>query len=311
MTDCIVLSEDASQLGREILRMSVALPTLCICRTVDEALHDYSGQEIVLGDPDLVAAAVDQWPEVKWVQSTWAGVTPLVKGVRRDYVLTNVRTAFGPQLTEYVFGYLLAHELRLLERSRRQQQREWYDRASGTLQGKRLAIMGTGSIGTAIATAAAQFDMQVVGLSRSGLATHGFVDVFSTGQIEQFLADADYLISTLPQTAATDGLLNEETLKQLPKHAYLINIGRGNVVDDSALVQCLRAGRLAGAVLDVFDEEPIAAESELWDTPNLLVTAHIAALSHASLIAPIFVDNYHRYMKQETLQNVVDWNLGY
>ena len=115
----------------------------------------------------------------------------------------------------------------------------------------------------------------------------------------------------LPDTPQTDNLLDAEALSLLPSHACFVNVGRANVVDDDALVAALRAGKLGGAVLDVFEEEPIPQDSPLWDTPNLLVTAHMAAVSHPELIVPIFLDNYRRYRAGSKLTNVIDFDLGY
>ena len=118
-------------------------------------------------------------------------------------------------------------------------------------------------------------------------------------------------MSTLPETSDTDGLLNQQTLASLPSHAIFINVGRSNVVDHAALFEMLCNGKLAGAVLDVFDTEPLAENSEMWDVPNLSITAHIAAASHPALIAPIFVENYQRYRNSLPLNYIVDFDAGY
>jgi phosphoglycerate dehydrogenase-like enzyme len=153
--------------------------------------------------------------------------------------------------------------------------------------------------------------MTVTGLSRSGSRATGFGQVFPVARIDEFLPGLDYLVAVLPDTPQTDNLLNAETLSLLPSHACFFNVGRANIVDDTALVSALSDGRLGGAVLDVFDEEPIPDSSPLWDTPNLLVTAHMAAVSHPELIVPIFLDNYRRYRAGSKLVNIVDFDRGY
>ena len=115
----------------------------------------------------------------------------------------------------------------------------------------------------------------------------------------------------LPETPATTHLLDSAALAKLPAHAFFINVGRGNVVDDEALIDALRDGQLAGAAVDVFDEEPVPAASPLWRTPNLTITAHIAAMSHPQLIVPIFIENYRRYCNNEPLKFVIDLEEGY
>jgi phosphoglycerate dehydrogenase-like enzyme len=192
-----------------------------------------------------------------------------------------------------------------------QQQHKWFKGLSGTLEGKRLGIMGTGSIGQHIAKATKYFAMTVTGLSRSGTTQPGFDNVMQTTQLHDFLRELDYLVAILPNTPGTDHLLDAGSLRKLPEHAYFINIGRSNVIDDQALIEALTNNELAGATLDVFDDEPIPRDSPLWDTPNLTITAHIAAVSYPSIIVPIFVDNYRRYTSQQPLKYVVDFAAGY
>jgi phosphoglycerate dehydrogenase-like enzyme len=135
--------------------------------------------------------------------------------------------------------------------------------------------------------------------------------VFKVDELHAFLHGLDYLVSVLPHTSDTDALLNQFALTQLPAHAYFINVGRSNVVDDEALVSALANGSLAGAVLDVFDVEPVPQDSPLWDAPNLLITGHIAAISHPDLIAPIFLENYKHFVSGQPLQNVISFDNGY
>jgi phosphoglycerate dehydrogenase-like enzyme len=311
MSDCLIISDSADEYAGEIERLANFPLPVKACTSAENALDEYAEQTVLFGNPDMIAAVLNEMPGVDWVQLTWAGVTPLLAIDRRDYVLTNVRDVFGPQMSEYVLGYLLAHELKVLERKERQLEHDWFDEHSGSLQGKRLGIMGTGSIGRYIAKTATFVGMNVSGLSRSGVLSPPFEKVLPVGQLHDFLKDIDYLVSTLPQTGESDSLLDEAALAKLPGHAYFINIGRSNVVDDDALIDALRDGSLAGATLDVFDEEPVPKDSPLWDTPNLSITAHIAAISHPSLIAPIFIDNYRRYANNQPLKYVVDFDAGY
>lgn len=311
MPGCLVLSGAAERFAEEIARAGDIDIPVEACTTVAEALHRYSGQSIVFGNPDLVAAVLPELPAVDWVQSTWAGVKPLCDIARRDYVLTGVKDVFGPQIAEYVLGYLLAYKLKVHERMARQRKREWYPASSGVLQGKRLGVMGTGSIGSHVSRTARSFGMKVTGLSRSGAPSPDFDHVEPVSQLHSFLEGLDFLVTTLPQTASTDKLLDRAALGKLPSHAYVINVGRGNVIDDDALVDALESDALAGAALDVFNEEPLAGDSRFWNAPNLTITAHIAAISHPSLIAPIFVDNYRRYVAGQPLAYVIDLDRGY
>lgn len=308
---CLVLTAGAQAFAEEIARFSDTPIPVTACATAEEALAARTDEKILFGDPEMIASILPRMPGIEWVQSSWAGVTPLVDLGRRDYLLTGVKDVFGPQMSEYVLGYLLARELRIVERRERQQAREWYETFSGTLQGKRLGVMGTGSIGSDIAKTAQCFGLEVTGLSRSGTAVEPFDAVLPVGRLHEFLESLDYLVSVLPKTPETNRLLNAESLAKLPRHAYFINVGRGNVIDEAALIEALSEGRLGGATLDVFDEEPVPADSPLWDTPNLSITAHVAAVSHPRLIAPIFVANYRRYVNRQPMQGLVDFEAGY
>lgn len=275
---------------------------------VDQA---YKGEPVVLGEPDLVAAALPDMPGVRWVQSTWAGVELLMDAARNGIVVTGVKDVFGPQMAEYAIGYMLARELDIFGRFVLQHAREWKDYDTGGLQGKTLGVMGTGSIGACIARRAAGFGMRILGFNRSGKPEEGFEEVFGAHGLHEFLARADYLVSVLPDTPATTHLLDSAAFRAMPAHSYLINVGRGNVVDETALTEALNSGQLAGAVLDVFQQEPLPEDHPFWNTSNLLITAHVAARSYPEDIARIFEENYRRFSAGKSLQYVIDPELGY
>lgn len=311
MPDCLIVSTIADELAGDIARLADYPIVTKACTSAQQALAEYANETVLFGNPDMVAEILPELPLVDWVQSTWAGVTPLTALDRRDYVLTGMKGAFGSQMSEYVFGHLLAHELKVVQRVQEQGKRNWFNSRSGTLYGKRLGIMGTGTIGQHIAATARCFGIAVTGLSRSGNVVPGFEKIFDVTRLDEFLEDIDYLVAVLPQTAATENLLDADALARLPAHCYFVNAGRGNVVDDAALIKALENGKLAGATLDVFDEEPLPQGNPLWDAPNLSITAHIAAASHSSLIAPVFVDNFRRYKNKQALKFVIDFDNSY
>jgi phosphoglycerate dehydrogenase-like enzyme len=282
-----------------------------IATTADEALKAYEGQPVVLGEPGLLADVLGDMPAVEWVQSSWAGVTPLLKSGRKDFQLTGIKDAFGSQMSEYVFAYLLAREVKILERLGRQSRKNWWDEPSGSLQGKTLGVMGTGSIGSAIAYRAAAFGMKTLGFSRTGTPAEAFELVYASHELEKFLPQPDYLVAVLPDTVETRGLLGSEAFALMKNSCYLVNVGRGSLIDEQALTRALYADELAGAVLDVFQAEPLAEDSALWHAPNLLVTGHIAAISLPRDIARIFSENYRRFCNGEPLNYLVDFDRGY
>lgn len=307
----LILSPDAEEYLPLLDELDAKGVELTAAASLEEARASFSGQPVVLGEPDLVAGLMDEMPSVRWVQSSWAGVRPLLELGRSDYRLTAVRDVFGPQMAEYVLGYLLAQELRIFERLGRQAHRIWWPQASGTLQGKTLGIMGTGSIGACIANRAAPWGMKIIGFSRSGAAVEGFEEVFAADRLHEFLALPDYLVCVLPDTPGTRHLLDAGAFRAMPDHCYLVNVGRGSVIDEAALAEALSARELVGGVLDVFEREPLPEDSPLWDAPGLVVTGHVAAKSWPEDIARIFRENYLRYCEGKPLKYQVDFERGY
>src|SRR5437868_10098352 len=165
-----------------------------------------------------------QMPLLRWAQATWAGVEPLVDGnARRDYLLTNARGVFGGLMSEYVFGYLLAHERMIFRKHAAQQEGRWDAAPPGTLKGKQIGLLGVGSIGAALARTAKHFEMRVKGYTRAS-ETCRDVDVYFHGDDRRpFAADLDYLVAVMPNTAATRHIVDAALLQALPARAVFVN----------------------------------------------------------------------------------------
>jgi len=307
----LILAHDADEYPPFLQELVQRGVEFSLARNLEAARQEYSGQPIILGQPDLVAAVLDEMSAVRWVQSSWAGVTPLLNLARSDYTLTGVKNTFGPQMTEYVLAYMLANELKMTERLDHQAKQHWWEESSGTLAGKALGVMGTGSIGSYIARMAQTLGLRTSGFSRRGAPAEGFEKVFARNQLAAFLAELDYLVCVLPDTPATKHLLDASAFHTMKNSCYLVNIGRGAAIDEKALAEALFAGELSGAVLDVFDTEPLPKDSPLWDAPGLVVTAHIAATSWPEDIAGIFRENYGRYIEGTPLNYRIDFERGY
>lgn len=268
--------------------------------------------EIALGAPSMIAKELDNLPNVKWVQSTWAGVEPLLDpSLRRDYVLTNARGVFGGLMSEFVFGYLLAHERKIFELAQAQQRREWMRFLTGTLRGKTIGLLGVGSIGAEVARTAKFFGMTVRGYTRSSEDCEFVDEYFHGDELLKFADKLDYLISILPNTKDTRKLVDADLLSALPPHCVFINVGRGSAVDESALISALENDKLAGAVLDVFEQEPLPQEHPFWTTKNLIMTFHTSAPSFPEDIAGVFIENYRLYIEGKPLKYQVDFERGY
>jgi phosphoglycerate dehydrogenase-like enzyme len=308
----LILSRHADSYRRHV--ESAQLPDLEIVSSSDAAALPGSAVDcdLVFGEPSLIAKVLPGLPGVRWIQATWAGVEPLLAPtLRRDYILTNARGVFGTLMTEYVFGYMLAHERRMFEKYESQKEARWDTRAPGSLHGRTMGLLGVGTIGAALARTAKHFGMTVRGYTR---ASHECpdVDVYYHGRERlAFASGLDYVVCIVPNTAATRRLIDAEFLAALPARAVILNPGRGSVIDHDALIRALTAGRLAAAILDVFETEPLPADDALWRTPNVLVTSHTAALNVPGDIAPLFVENYRRLVRGAPLKYRVDFDLEY
>ena len=307
----LILSRHADAYAR--LVEAAHLPDLAIASSADPAgVASPDAHDIVLGEPSLIRGALPRLTALRWAQATWAGVEPLLDpSLRRDYLLTNARGVFGSRMSEYVFGYLLARERKIFEKRASQAAGTWDPAHPGTLRGKQIGLLGVGSIGAALARTAKHFGMRVKGYTRASEACAD-VDAYYHGDDRAaFAADLDYLVGIMPNTAATAQLVDAALLAALPARAVFVNPGRGSVVDEAALAEALQSGRLAGAVLDVFQQEPLPADHFLWRTPNVLITSHTAALSVPEEIAPVFIDNYRRLVSGQPLRYQVDFDAGY
>jgi len=268
--------------------------------------------DVWLAEPSLAAPILPHAANLKWMQSTFAGVDALVSSrQRRDYELTNVRGIFGPLMSEYLFGYLLAHQREHGKYQRQQAQKIWLPGSYKTLQGKQLLLLGTGSVAKHIAQTAKHFGMHVVGINRGAKPTKGFDEVDTLSNLPRHLPHADAVASILPSTPETRGVLNRHSLSLLKEEVVLFNLGRGDVLDLDDLYMQLIQNKQQQAVLDVFNQEPLPENHPIWSLSNVVITPHIAAPSFPEQVVEIFANNYHKWIKGETLAHRVSFERGY
>jgi len=281
-----------------------------------EALDAALSQSDVLllaGTIDLGGLAA-RAPRLKWLQSMSAGVESLIPMVPPEVTLTNASGVHGPRGGEYAMTAVLMLNSRVPQFVTNQRAARWKQVHSTRVAGKTVVIVGVGVIGGEAARLAKRFGMRVVGVTRSG-KTHRFVDrMFRPDRLDKVLPLADFVVVTLPHTSSTRGLLGRSELDLLPHHAGIVNVGRSRVMDYAALAEKLRRSELSGAVLDVFDQEPLPADSPLWSVPNLILSPHCGVDDESVYVErclDIFLDNLRRFAAGRPLRNVVDPKLGY
>jgi phosphoglycerate dehydrogenase-like enzyme len=278
------------------------------CETAAQAQDHCAGVEIIFGAPDQVLPLLALCPNLKWVQSTWAGVTPLLNSSHRGYQLTGVKGVFGPPMSEYVLGWILALERNILQRAKATQ---WDSAAEYGLQGKTVGIMGTGSIGVHVAGSCRRFGMNTRGLNSNGRVVDNFDETFAGAERLAFAQNLDYLVALLPDTRATDNQVDAELLARLKPGATFINAGRGNCLVEQALLDAMDKRQISHAVLDVFREEPLPAAHPFWSIANVHITSHTSAPTRDFEIVKIFCENYRRYKAGEELLYPVNFERGY
>ncbi len=308
----LILSQDYEAYHHLISEANLPSLTILAAGEINKALRISTGCDLLFGEPARVCQLVNNLPHLGWLQTTWAGVEPLMApDLRRDYTLTNARNVYGPAMSEFVFGYLLAIERQIVSRWRSQQAGTWDDTTPGRVQGKLLGIVGVGSIGSRLAETARHFGIRVYGYTRLS-ETCPFVDrYFHRADRKEFACNLDYLVCTLPGTQNTKGMLDAGFLAELPHKAWLVNVGRGGTVDELALIEALSNRTIAGAVLDVFQQEPLPPSHPLWTTPNTYITFHTAARNYLPDIANLFIENYQRLIAGQPLLYQVDFEQGY
>ena len=308
----LILVPDPKRYAELIKRFEFNDLELIVCNSFEKAEKEAKYCNMILGEPMRIVPVLECAKRLQWIQSTFAGVEVLLEpGKRTDYVLTGVKGVFGPLMSEYVFTYILAIERHLLEIHENQQKKVWKKIGYNRLQDRLIGICGLGSVGLSIAQTARHFGMRVWGFKRFYEAVPGIDRIFTRSDFKKFLSHPDYVVITLPSTPDTLHLIDDDTLKAIKNSAVLINIGRGSVVSENALVQALEEGRIRGAVLDVFEEEPLPVESRLWALPNVMITPHNSGLSFPEDIVKIFAENYRRFVNKKPLKYRVDFNRGY
>lgn len=279
--------------------------------SLDKGIADAEGMLVGNFEMDNLRARA---PRLKWVQSIFAGVEKLAPHIPDGITLTNGSGIHVPKAGEYAMCALLMLNSNVPKFMALQRQKRFQPVFTDVITGKTVVILGTGKLGVVAAEQAKHLGMKVVGVSRSGKPAAPFDSVFPIARLHDALPSARFLICTLPNTAETKHMLGSREFGRMPDGAGFVSIGRGQVVDEKALAVALQSGKLGGAILDVFEEEPLPAASPLWALDNVILSAHCAVDdldNYLPRAIDIFADNARRYLDGKSLENVIDTKLGY
>lgn len=292
-------------------------------------LTDYEALPPELPDTDIFVGyslrphQLVEAKKLKWIHSTAAGVAQLMYPELRDsaIVVTNPSGIFSVPMAEHTMGMLLALARNFPDSVRNQDKRQWGQQVLWEmpqrlteLNGQLLLIVGFGSIGRELARRARAFGMQVWGVTHSGKGDATLAEkILSASQLDEALPEADYVVVAAPETPETRHLIGEAQIARMKTSARLINVARGSLVDEAALVRALESGRIAGAALDVASQEPLPPESPLWKAPNLFLTPHTSAVSDRlwERETALLLDLLERWFDGRKLSNRVNLARGY
>jgi phosphoglycerate dehydrogenase-like enzyme len=267
----------------------------------------------------LSTALRSAWPaadRLRWVHIASAGVDPVLFPALRnsDVVLTNSRGVFDDSIAEYVLGVILAFAKDFARSIDLQREGRWLHRETERIAGKRVLVVGTGPIGRAIARMLRVTGMRVSGMGRRSREDDpDFGTVHSSAELTRHLPGMDYVVAVAPLTDQTKGMFDAEAFAAMKPGARFVNVGRGELVVTSDLIDALRAGRPGGAALDVFDTEPLTADSPLWTMAGVLLSPHMSGdvTGWRTTLVELFADNFQRWQSGRALRNVVNKQLGY
>lgn len=266
---------------------------------------------------DLLSKA----PNLRWFQNWGAGVDWVLDYpdlAQRDLIITNASGVHAIPISEHIMAFLLSFARCFPEQMRNQAQSIWAgpkERDSlFELDGKTMLLIGVGAIGERTAKLANAHGMTVIGVRRNPkVMAEGVSQMIGPDQLLAYLPQADVVVLTIPLTTETRGMIGEAEFSAMKESAYIVNIGRGATIQEDKLIQALQEGWIAGAGLDVVEDEPLDASSPLWEMSNVIITAHYSGLTpmYMARATEIFLENFKRYVNGEELKNVIDKTVGY
>ncbi len=308
MTNLLILLRMPQQVRDQYLDgISQAHPDLGITLVEDPDKLDPHLSEtdiLVAFGAHMVEDALRDAPKLKWIQAMGTGVDGLADqpSLRDDVILTNIRGIHGPPCSELTIMLMLALSRDYRRTLENQKAGSWGRWPNKLLDRKRVGLLGLGLIAEALAPMLKAFNMETVGITESGRTVPGIDEVRKRSELAEVVADLDYLVVLVPLDETTENIVDGAILKAMKPSAYLINIARGGVLDEDALVEALDAGEIAGAALDVFREEPLPPDHRLWQHDKILVTPHMAGFNdgYADQALDVINENIRLFLAGET-----------
>jgi len=307
----VFLRESSARYRERLVDSNVVHYTFC--ESEEEVRQSIEHADIILGSISFPSHLLSLAKRLRWIQVTGAGVDAFLSksDIPDGVMLTRADVSFGDQIAEYVIGHLLSITQRLRNVHHFQAERTWQPLEIGFLKGKTMGVAGTGSVGRAVADRARGMGMRTIGLASSARELSQFETVYGPDGFASFLPQLDVLVICLPLTEKTRGMFGAQQLALLKDSAVLVNVARGPIVDEEALIDVLMNRQIRAAILDVFNREPLPDDSPFWTMDNVTITSHHSGLNIPDDIIDFFLENLRRFQTGNRLNGVVDLMKGY
>jgi phosphoglycerate dehydrogenase-like enzyme len=288
-------------------------------------VKDFDGAGRILSDAEVLLTnqlEIDQndlekMKDLKWIQCVYSGINhfPLDYLKERGILLTNARGVHRIQMSEFIVSLLLSIVRRSYHYTRAHLARKWDPLKVDELYGKTIGFIGVGAVARETARKLKVFDVKIIGVKNRIEKVENFDEIYGRDQLDRLLERSDFVITLVPLTDETRGMIGEDQFKRMKKTAWFINVARGPIVDEKALIKVLEEGRIAGAALDVFEQEPLPENSPIWGLDNVILTPHIAGPTphYMNRLLDLFIENLEAFASGSTdkMVNVIDYDKQY